>query len=193
MGNFFEKNSCLEKKDSAADAEENRENARSCRQKVLYAAGLAGGLYAVLRYLLPLVAPFVFAFFIVRILYPQLCRAEKRLRIRKDILMAGFLLLLTGILAAGFFFLLSKGTAWAVKIGSESGAIKDQVNIAFENGCCRAEELLGRERGEIRTFFRIRETKWRKLSVGRFCQRLRTGRRNPAALRCGQERSGGSG
>ena len=52
MGNFFEKNSCLEKKDSAADAEENRENARSCRQKVLYAAGLAGGLYAVLRYLL---------------------------------------------------------------------------------------------------------------------------------------------
>ena len=44
MGNFFEKNSCLEKKDSAADAEENRENARSCRQKVLYAAGLAGGL-----------------------------------------------------------------------------------------------------------------------------------------------------
>lgn len=62
MGNFFEKNSCLEKKDSAADAEENRENARSCRQKVLYAAGLAGGLYAVLRYLLPLVAPFVFAF-----------------------------------------------------------------------------------------------------------------------------------
>ena len=85
MGNFLEKNSCLEKKDSAADAEENRENARSCRQKVLYAAGLAGGLYAVLRYLLPLVAPFVFAFFIVRILYPQLCRAEKRLRIRKDI------------------------------------------------------------------------------------------------------------
>ena len=154
MGNFFEKNSCLEKKDNAADAEENRENARSCRQKVLYAAGLAGGLYAVLRYLLPLGAPFGFAFFIVRILYPQLCRVEKRLRIRKDILMAGFLLLLTGILAAGFFFLLSKGTAWAVKIGSESGAIKDQVNIAFENGCCRAEELLGREQGEIRTFFR---------------------------------------
>ena len=52
MGNFFEKNSCLEKKDNAADAEENRENARSCRKKVLYAAGLAGGLYAVLRYLL---------------------------------------------------------------------------------------------------------------------------------------------
>ena len=52
MGNFFEKNSGLEKKDSAADAEKNRENDRSCRQKVLYAAGLAGGLYAVLRYLL---------------------------------------------------------------------------------------------------------------------------------------------
>lgn len=166
MGNFFEKNSCLEKKDNAADAEENRENARSCRQKVLYAAGLAGGLYAVLRYLLPLVAPFVFAFFIVRILYPQLCRAEKRLRIRKDILMAGFLLLLTGILAAGFFFLLSKGTAWAVKIGSESGAIKDQVNIAFENGCCRAEELLGRERGEIRTFFQDKGDEMAK-TVGR--------------------------
>ena len=49
MGNFFEKNSGLEKKDSAADAEKNRENNRSCRQKVLYAAGLAGGLYAVLR------------------------------------------------------------------------------------------------------------------------------------------------
>lgn len=48
MGNFFEKNSGLEKKDSAADAEKNRENDRSCRQKVLYAAGLAGGLYAVL-------------------------------------------------------------------------------------------------------------------------------------------------
>ena len=47
MGNFFEKNSCLEKKDNAADAEENRENAWSCRKKVLYAAGLAGGLYAV--------------------------------------------------------------------------------------------------------------------------------------------------
>lgn len=166
MGNFFEKNSCFEKKDSAADAEENRENARSCRQKVLYAAGLAGGLYAVLRYLLPLVAPFVFAFFIVRILYPQLCRAEKRLRIRKDILMAGFLLLLTGILAAGFFFLLSKGTAWAVKIGSESGAIKDQVNTAFENGCCRAEELLGRERGEIRTFFQDKGDEMAK-TVGR--------------------------
>ena len=44
MGNFFEKNSCLEKKDNAADAEENRENARSCRQKVLYAAGLAGAV-----------------------------------------------------------------------------------------------------------------------------------------------------
>lgn len=133
---------------------------------MLYAAGLAGGLYAVLRYLLPLVAPFVFAFFIVRILYPQLCRAEKRLRIRKDILMAGFLLLLTGILAAGFFFLLSKGTAWAVKIGSESGAIKDQVNIAFENGCCRAEELLGREQGEIRAFFQDKGDEMAK-TVGR--------------------------
>ena len=109
MGNFFEKNSCLEKKH------------RYHLVKGLFL------LYAVLRYLLPLVAPFVFAFFIVRILYPQLCRAEKRLRIRKDILMAGFLLLLTGILAAGFFFLLSKGTAWAVKIGSESGAINRSV------------------------------------------------------------------
>ena len=80
--------------------------------------------------------------------------------------MAGFLLLLTGILAAGFFFLLSKGTAWAVKIGSESGAIKDQVNIAFENGCCRAEELLGRERGEIRTFFQDKGDEMAK-TVGR--------------------------
>ena len=167
MGNFFlKKNSCLEKKDSAADAEENRENARSCRQKVLYAAGLAGGLYAVLRYLLPLVAPFVFAFSLSEFYIRKLCRAEKKARIRKDILMAGFLLLLTGILAAGFFFLLSKGTAWAVKIGSESGAIKDQVNIAFENGCCRAEELLGREQGEIRTFFRDKGDEMAK-TVGR--------------------------
>lgn len=43
MGNFFEKNSCLEKKDNAADAEENRENARSCRKKCSMLQGLQAG------------------------------------------------------------------------------------------------------------------------------------------------------
>ena len=43
MGNFFEKNSGLEKKDSAADAEKNRENARSCRQKCSMLQGLQAG------------------------------------------------------------------------------------------------------------------------------------------------------
>lgn len=52
------------------------------------------------------------------------------------------------------------------KIGSESGAIKDHVNIAFENGCCRAEELLGREQGEIRTFFQDKGDEMAK-TVGR--------------------------
>ena len=66
MGNFFEKNSGLEKKDSAADAEKNRENDRSCRQKVLYAAGLAGGLYAVLRYLRRLCLLFSLSEFYIR-------------------------------------------------------------------------------------------------------------------------------
>lgn len=103
--------------------------------------------------------------FSVRILYPQLCGRRKAANSQRHS-MAGFLLLLTGTIAAGFFFLLSKGTAWAVKIGSESGAIKDQVNIAFENGCCRAEELLGRERGEIRTFFQDKGDEMAK-TVGR--------------------------
>ncbi|MFR6589239.1 MAG: hypothetical protein ACLURV_02515 [Gallintestinimicrobium sp.] len=66
----------MEKKDNAADAEENRENARLAGKKCSM-LGLAGGLYAVLRYLLPLVAPFVFAFFIVRILYRSFAGQRK--------------------------------------------------------------------------------------------------------------------
>lgn len=107
--------------------------------------------------------------------------------------MAGFLLLLTGILAAGFFFLLSKGTAWAVKIGSESGAIKDQVNIAFENGCCRAEELLGREQGEIRAFFQDKGDEMAK-TVGReILPKAADWTAKSCSFARGQERSGGSG
>ena len=40
------------------------------------------------------------------------------------------------------------------------------MNIAFENGCCRAEELLGREQGEIRAFFQDKGDEMAK-TVGR--------------------------
>lgn len=38
--------------------------------------------------------------------------------------------------------------------------------MAFENGCCRAEELLGREQGEIRAFFQDKGDEMAK-TVGR--------------------------
>ena len=148
-GHFFLKNQRFgEEAISAVDAEEKRENARSCRQKVLYPVGFPGGYTQCFDFAAACctvcVCFFSLSEFFISAALPG---REKRLRIRKDIPDGRIFAAFTGILGGWILFFCCQGNRMGGKIGSESGAIKDQVNIAFENGCCRAEELLGREQG----------------------------------------------
>lgn len=66
---------------------------KKINRKQIYLGGISIGVILIMKYIVPMVLPFLIAGFIIIPLYPSLIKVEKRLHIRRSVLAAGLLLL----------------------------------------------------------------------------------------------------
>ena len=121
MGNFFEKNG----------------------KKLIAMAACGLGLYAVLRWLFPLAAPFLIALLLVYLNMPWVKKVQKRTGVRREILLGGALFLLAFLLVFGICGLASWGTAHAAQIGSGAAELQQQMYGTLHDCCAWMEEKFG--------------------------------------------------
>ncbi len=121
-------------------------------KELLIVIGVVLGVYVVMKFISPLVAPFLFAFLIVAYLYPKLERIQKRLHIRKGI-MAAFLILCTCILLAAVI-------GWACNVLCHKGmeiigqidVIEEQFGMFLKICCENMEKRFGFDGTYIENF-----------------------------------------
>ena len=122
------------------------------QKKILLAVATCGGVYLAFRFLLPLLAPFLLALCIVCLLNPWLDRMHRRLCIRKEILLAGILLLGAALALALVWGVWQYGTVQAGQLSENWDSICAQVNgqiRIFLGDCCMyAENHFGVNAGE---------------------------------------------
>lgn len=113
------------------------------------------GLFLALKYVFPLLAPFLLAFLAVYCNFPWLKKGQEKLHIKKEILLGGLLLTVAAAAIAGICMLVSAGTAHAAQIGSGIRKVTRQAD-SMTADCCRfLEQRFGMEAGHIQ--FQIEE------------------------------------
>ncbi len=126
-----------------------RENGK----RILLICGAGVGVYAGLRYLFPLAAPFLLSFCLVCLLNPWLNRAQRKTGIRKEILLAGILVLAAAALLAGVWSLFQYGAVQAGELSENWEDITEQVGgqigVFFGDCCMFVEEHFGVNAGRV--------------------------------------------
>lgn len=111
--------------------------------------GITLAVYLSIRWLIPLVLPFLAALFLAKILNPAVERLENKLKLKRSIwssILVGILLLLLG--AAVFFFL--KTLIEQVKhVVDNLELYKRQAGDFWNECCCQMENMMGMEAGAI--------------------------------------------
>ena len=100
---------------------------------------VTAGVYLGFRYALPLLAPFVAAYFIAGIVRPVASFLYHRLRIPMSVGGTFGVLLLFCILGAGAFFLARLLVEQVMRIIENYGGYRDEVQEAAERLCCRVD------------------------------------------------------
>lgn len=121
MGNFFEKNG----------------------KKLIYMAASGLGLYAALRWLFPLAAPFLIAFLVVYLNMPWVKKVQKKTGVRKEMLLGGMLFLIALLLILGICGAASWGTAHAAQIGTGAASLQQQMYGTLHSCCAYLEQKFG--------------------------------------------------
>lgn len=126
---------------------------KESRKKTVLVCGAAVGIYAGLKYLFPLAAPFLLAFGIVYLLNPWLNRVRRRTRIRKEILLAGVLVLAAAAAAALVCGVFQYGAVQAGELSENWDEIYErvggQIGIFFGDCCMFVEEHFGVNAGRV--------------------------------------------
>lgn len=97
-------------------------------QKYIYFAGIGIAVIFVVKYIVPMLLPFLVAGLIVIPLYPSLVKIEKKLHIRKSVFTAGLLLLVMLLVVVAFW----QVAAWICSFAREFVSHMD----LFENRFC---------------------------------------------------------
>lgn len=112
-------------------------------KKLLLSAGAAALLYVLFQYVFPVIAPFLAAFLIVYLCNPWLKWVQKKTHIRKEILLAGLLLVLLGAVLALIWGIFSWGTVHAAEIGDGVTQAQEQLSGVLQDCCRLLEEKFG--------------------------------------------------
>lgn len=122
------------------------------QKKILMWVAICGGVYLAFRFLLPLISPFLLAFGIVYLLNPWLNRIHGKFHIRKEVLLAGILVLGAALALALVWGIWQYGTVCAGQLSENWDSICAQVNgqvRIFLGDCCMyAEDHFGVNAGE---------------------------------------------
>ena len=106
-------------------------------------AVFALGLYLGFEYLLPLAGPFIPAFFVVYLVYPWLGRMQKRLRIRREILLAFFLTAILVLAGLSVWGLLRRSADWVPHLYQNLFFLEKRLNGWLHGGCLFLEKTFG--------------------------------------------------
>ncbi len=123
------------------------------QKKIIGMAVAAVGVYAAFRYLIPLVTPFLLAFGIVYLLTPWLNRAEGRLHVRKEILLAGILVFTAAVVLAVLWAALQFGTVQAGELSENwdgiCARVGGQIRVFLGDCCVYVEDHFGVDAGRV--------------------------------------------
>lgn len=121
-------------------------------KKLLGVIGITAAVYISIRYLLAYVAPFFAAYLFVRLVNPVTRKIQERLRIKKEWSTIVLLLLLTGALALGCYFLLDQLIIQLRNVILNLDSYRRSFS-GMVDGCCQAlEGTLGIKGDDIRQF-----------------------------------------
>lgn len=112
-------------------------------KKALVLTGFAISLFLIFKYLFPLTAPFLLAFFIVYLCNPWLKKAQQKTHIKKEILLGGILLLFAVLVVMGIWSVVSWGTVHAADLGDGIFMVQERMNGALHDCCLFLEEKFG--------------------------------------------------
>lgn len=128
-------------------------------KKALVLLGFSVFLYLVFKCAFPVAAPFILSFFIVYLCNPWLKKMQKRLHIRKEILLGGILLLAAVLLGFGVWGILSWGTVHAADIGDGMSVMQKRFDEAVHGCCIFMEENFGMDAAGVENAF------WEKINL----------------------------
>ena len=113
--------------------------------------GIIIGVYLGMKYLVPLVIPFLIALVVVRGFWPCLERIKKRFHIRPPVTMAFFLLVTAAFLAGGFYLVGRKagGSLWNLCRGLD---FQEKMESLLYDCCDGVGEMLHLESERLRVF-----------------------------------------
>lgn len=122
-------------------------------KRLLLAACAGIGVYIVLRYLFPLVSPFLLSFCIVYLLDPWLERTRRRTHIRKEFLLVGILALAVTVILLLLWTVFQFGTLQAGNVAENwdgiSAQVSGQIRIFFGDCCMFVEDHFGIDAGKV--------------------------------------------
>ncbi len=122
-------------------------------KKVIMYMGIVLGVYIGIRYLLPLVGPFVIAFFIVAQIYPYVKKINEKLRINKVFLTGFLLFFIVLLLAAGCFWICNKVVCFVAQMASNVDSIQVEFSKFISQFCECLESRTGLDADDIEIFF----------------------------------------
>lgn len=122
-------------------------------KKAIMYMGIILAVYIGIRFLLPLVGPFVIAFCIVTHIYPYVTKIYEKTHISKTFLTGAILFLLLIILAGVCLFLCNKVVCSVAQMATNIESIQSEF-CRFISQCCEClESITGFEADEIERFF----------------------------------------
>lgn len=100
-------------------------------------------VYFGMKYLSPVVSPFIFAFLLAGLLNPLVTKLHRILKIKKSVLAGLFLFLFAGLVFFVLWILLSLLLSGGRNIASQLPDFQKEFGILLENCCCSLEDRFG--------------------------------------------------
>lgn len=111
---------------------------------------VTAAVYFCVKYLLPIILPFIIACLLKLILYPAVTLLEKKFRIKRKVSSVILLLIVSGILVCLFILFAGTLSAQVKKLIKNSEYYEEKIDRITDRTCCMVEKYSGIESREIK-------------------------------------------
>lgn len=116
------------------------------------AATIVLAVYFAMKYVSPILSPFIFAFLIAGGLNPLVQKLHKKIKIRKSILAALILFLICGVILALIWMICSSLISGGSRLAAQMPYFQDELCILLGDCCNRMEKKFGVDGVQIENF-----------------------------------------
>ncbi len=113
------------------------------RKKYVQIGLVTLAVYLGMKYVSPVVSPFIFAFLLAGMIDPLATKLQKILKIKKSVFAGFFLFLIVGIVFLVLWFLLSLLLSGGRNIAGQIPDFQREFGVLLENCCCSLEDRFG--------------------------------------------------